>query len=64
MLLSFVFLFFLMPELLSEMRQHGGAVHEDGAALQYMTLLRMFCGFTEKKDGDTVAVFVLRETGE
>lgn len=38
-----------MPELLSGTRQHGGMVRKDGAALQYMMLMRLLSGITGGK---------------
>lgn len=44
-------------------RQRGGVVREDGTALQYTVLLRLFPGISllTYQRGDTVLVFVLQE---
>lgn len=47
-LYSFWWFFFVMPGLLSNRNKTacGGVVHEDGTALQYMMLMRLFTGIS------------------
>lgn len=59
LVLLFLFCFFSLPELLSEMRQHGGW----RCTAVYDAHENVLWNYREK-EGDTAAVFVLRETGE